>query len=56
MVQNRIELVLQMHGIPYYIDHGRIYADNMESNTELFKEVTDVTEYNIKQLREWLGY
>ena len=47
---------LESHGIPFYEENERIYADKMISNTAVFENVDDVTDFNEKKLREWLGY
>lgn len=56
MTAKKICTVLDQHSIPYYIKSGRIYADSMESGTELFGEVVDVTDWTARALLDWLGY
>lgn len=56
MTIERIANILEKHHIPHYVQNGRIYADNMESFTELFSRVTDVTGYTMNDLKNWLGY
>jgi hypothetical protein len=52
----KIAAILDRHGIPYLVRDSRILADSMESGSELFSELIDLTEYNAVQLLEWLGY
>lgn len=56
MTKQLIEIILKNHGIPYYINNGRVYADDMESYSEPFENVTDVTDFTTEQLKTWLGY
>jgi len=56
MKNSEIERILQMCGIPYYIQDGNVYADSMEAFTEVFEHVENVTAMSRKELMEWLGY
>lgn len=51
-----IERILKLHGVPFKIENGKIYADLMHSNKKELEEVIDVTEYSQKELFEFLGY
>lgn len=52
----QISRVLEGHGVPFYIQGNRIFADSMVAFTAIFEEVVDVTNYTPEQLRAWLGY
>lgn len=56
MALNQIAHVLDLHGIPYYIERGRIFADTCEAFADLFADVADLTGYTYRQLLDWLGY
>ena len=56
MAVDQIAHVLDLHGVPYYIERGRIFADTCEAFTDLFSEVADLTGYTVGQLFAWLGY
>lgn len=56
MTLQRIEYILTNHSIPYYIENGRVYADDVASYSEVFESVTDVTDFTTEQLKAWLGY
>ena len=56
MKNSEIERILQMYGIPYYIQDGNVYADSMEAFTEVFEHVENVTAMSRKELMEWLRY
>ena len=56
MALNQIARILDRHGIPYYIERGRIFADTGEAFSDLFAEVADLTGYTVGQLVAWLGY
>lgn len=51
-----IAAVLDRHGVPWYIEGIRIYADTMAAFTIPFEEVEDLTGYTLEDLRAWLGY
>lgn len=51
-----IKKILNNHGIPHYEKDGNIYADSMESGTELFENVVNVTTFSRTELFDWLGY
>lgn len=48
--------VLTDHSIPHKIVHGRLMVDSMRSDTEVFEELEDVTDWSKSQLYLWLGY
>lgn len=52
----RIARILELHGVPYYIKDGRIYADSMYADMQLFEEVVDLTDCTRPELYDWLGY
>lgn len=52
----QIQTILTNHGIPFYVQCGRIFADSMLAHTELFQVVVDLTDYTRHQLFAWLGY
>jgi hypothetical protein len=52
----RIAEVLTLHGIPYRISDGHIYADTMCNGSATLEEVEDLTGYRYHQLIAWLGY
>lgn len=56
MTIKSITAILKQHGVPFYEQNGRIYADSMISGTETFEEVEDVTEWTFGELLGWLGY
>lgn len=56
MTNDRIKHILDSHGIPNFIEDGRIYADSMASGTALFEEVIDLTNISRAGLYAWLGY
>ena len=55
MDNKMIAKILDLHGIPYYIDgNGNIYADEMIAFEE--SSYKDLTGYSKQELYEWLGY
>lgn len=56
MAKNYICRVLEMHSVPYFEKDGRIFADSMLADAELFEEVEDVTDWSKSELYCWLGY
>lgn len=56
MTNTTIAKFLEMHSIPYFIETGRVFADSMFGDTEIFEEVIEVTNWSRKQLLQWLGY
>ena len=56
MTAERIAKILEQHGVPFYEQNGRIYADSMIGGTKLFEEIIDVTEWTFDELFDWLGY
>lgn len=53
---DKIGRILRMHGVPFIVSGGRIYADSMISGTRLFEHVEDVTDWSRQKLFAWLGY
>lgn len=56
MTIEQIKNILSNHGVPFYVQGGRILADSMIAYTEPFQEVVDLTDYTRQQLFAWLGY
>lgn len=56
MTNATIKQILKNHGVPHYERDGNVYADSMESGTELFEKVVDVTLWSRTELFRWLGY
>lgn len=56
LTNDHISRILARHGVPHYIEDGRIYADAMESGSEKFAVLVDLTGSSLFSLRNWLGY
>lgn len=56
METSRIKKVLSAHNVPNFEKEGRIYADSMLSESDLFEYVEDLTGWSMERLRSWLGY
>lgn len=52
----KIAKILDLHSVPYKIICDRIIADSMIADKELFEETIDLTDYNKRELYDWLGY
>lgn len=52
----RMQKILDDHGIPNYVQNGHLYADSMLSGYPIFYEVEDLTNYSRSELYSWLGY
>ena len=49
--------ILDAHSITYEIIDGRVIADdNYTLNGIGYTDKIDLTEYNMEQLKDWLGY
>ena len=52
----RVVQILKDHSVPHYVLCGDIYADSMESGTDMFEMVVNISNMSTKELYEWLGY
>ena len=48
---DQISQILDRHGVPFFVEGNRIYADSMCVGTELFAETVDLTNYTPSALR-----
>jgi hypothetical protein len=51
-----IKKILADHGVPFYEENGKVFADSMISGTKLFEQTENVTKWNYPTLMNWLGY
>ena len=56
MTVKKIARILDAHSVPYFIANGRIIADTMCAGLPLWEETADLTDYTLRELKEWLGY
>lgn len=56
---NKNQQIIQIlidHSIPHYELYGDLYADSMESGTELFEKTVNISKMSKSELFAWLGY
>lgn len=57
MTIKMLTTILDAHSITYEIIDGRVIADdNYTLNGIGYTDKIDLTEYNMEQLKDWLGY
>lgn len=53
---SKIKKILADHGVPFYEENGKVFADSMISGTTRFEQVENVTKWSYSKLMNWLGY
>lgn len=56
MTIKQIEKILNNHSVPFYTKDGKVYADSMLADTDVFENVVNVTNWSKTKLFQWLGY
>lgn len=56
MIIAKIAEILTDHGVMYYTENGRIFADSMIAGTNVFEKVEDCTDWTPARLYNWLGW
>lgn len=51
-----IKKILAEHGVPFYEENGKVFADSMIGGTKRFEQVENVTKWSYSKLMTWLGY
>jgi hypothetical protein len=51
-----IKRILAEHGVPFYEENGKVFADSMIGGTKLFEQIENVTKWSYSKLMTWLGY